>query len=308
MPHSACNEHGSSSASPFEQLLLCSTSSSSSNAAGFLLLVSRRHEHRRLAVQRQVNERRLLQPGLSINLDVQRLEQLQAKLCHLSDAQQVRVADCAVAERDVEREIREPVQRAANAAHFDQPVAKVMSLFRRLAFRLLRARLLLDVLRAPCVAPSRMRRDIDEHQRLELWRQDERLPRAARLAAAVDTQPTGQLRHLCSPRQSVPPHEELVLDPAVELLRLRLALHVEGVQGRRLEPDAYVVAEQRGGASNFTLCRRRPIAGCRSPRLEETGVGWRAVKRALLIGTGILGARISVRRLRLRCRLIVCAS
>eukprot|EP00965_Chrysotila_dentata_P034796 1158238-Pleurochrysis_carterae.AAC.2 len=68
MPHSACNEHGSSSASPFEQLLLCSTSSSSSNAAGFLLLVSRRHEHRRLAVQRQVNERRLLQPGLSINL------------------------------------------------------------------------------------------------------------------------------------------------------------------------------------------------------------------------------------------------
>eukprot|EP00965_Chrysotila_dentata_P141293 4670214-Pleurochrysis_carterae.AAC.2 len=50
-------------------------------------------------------------------------------------------------------------------------------------------------------------------------------------------------RHLCSPRQSVPPHEELVLDPAVELLRLRLALHVEGVQGRRLEPDAYVVAE-----------------------------------------------------------------
>eukprot|EP00965_Chrysotila_dentata_P141292 4670214-Pleurochrysis_carterae.AAC.1 len=29
-------------------------------------------------------------------------------------------------------------------------------------------RLLLDVLRAPCVAPSRMRRDIDEHQRLEL--------------------------------------------------------------------------------------------------------------------------------------------
>eukprot|EP00965_Chrysotila_dentata_P034795 1158238-Pleurochrysis_carterae.AAC.1 len=32
-------------------------------------------------------------------LDVQRLEQLQAKLCHLSDAQQVRVADCGGEDR-----------------------------------------------------------------------------------------------------------------------------------------------------------------------------------------------------------------